>query len=83
MADNGRKRRERTADGNYAEEYPREKIVGVLDDGEPRTSREVADAVGCTRPTAAGKLIGAHEDGLINGKRIAGRIWIFWESDDE
>jgi len=48
------------------------------DDGEPRTASEVADALGCARRTAYGKLEELAEQGALETKKVGARGRVWW-----
>lgn len=82
MAENGRKDRERTEHGYYAEEYPPKRVLAVFEDAvdpcEPLTASEVAARLDCDRKTAYNKLSTLVEQDALSTKKVGARGRVWW-----
>lgn len=68
--------------GGRTAEYTTDEVLTVFDERddpkEPLTARDVADELGCTRPTAHGKLTGLDTDGVLKTKKVGARARVWW-----
>ena len=68
--------RTRADAGRYDSEFDDEDFLVALDELELPTSGDVADVVGCSRPTARRRLQQLEEDGEVESKEIGGyQVW--------
>jgi len=62
--------------------YTDEDVLGVFkqrsDPYEPMTSSEIADAIGCSRPTAHNRLKRLAEEESVRTKKIGARGRVWW-----
>lgn len=76
--DMGRERDER---GRYTEEVTPDDVLDLFTDTEPRTTREVAEALDVAQKTAYNKLETLHAREKIRKKRIGGLAVVWWRPD--
>jgi predicted ArsR family transcriptional regulator len=70
--------RERTEQGQYAEQVTAEDALELFTDHEPRTASEVAEQLGVVRRTAYNKLATLEEQGKLKKKKVGGRAVVWW-----
>lgn len=70
--------RERTDAGTYAEQIEPKEVLALFTDAEPRTAKEVADALDVSRRTALNKLNKLVDRGEIQRKEVGARAVVFW-----
>jgi predicted ArsR family transcriptional regulator len=67
--------------------YTSEDILRVFkqrsDPYEPMTSSEIADAIGCSRPTALTRLEELAEEADVRTKKIGARGRVWWLPEDQ
>jgi predicted ArsR family transcriptional regulator len=78
---NDRQERNRTKDGQYAEQVTPEDVLECFTDCEPRTAREIADELGIVRRTAHKKLTALAERGDLNKKSVGAHAVVFWRPE--
>ena len=66
--------------GKIEERYPDQQFFNAVEDNEPASTSEVAEAVGCTRRNALSRLKTLEEAGQIKSKDV-GRSFV-WFVDD-
>lgn len=71
--------RERTDQGQYAEEVTVEDAFEVFTGHEPRTASEVAEELGIVRRTAYNKLAELEGQGKLKKKKVGGRAVVWWK----
>lgn len=62
--------RGRNDQGRYTEEYDTEDFLSAVQEHEPATTSEVADAVGCVRQNADYRLRRLKDEGLVESKKV-------------
>lgn len=70
--------RERTDSGTYTEQVTPEDVLALFTNPEPRTAKEVADALDISRRSALNKLNELVERGDIQRKEVGARAVAFW-----
>lgn len=70
--------RERTDSGTYVEQVDPEDVLALFTDTEPRTAKEVANALDVSRRTALNKLNALVGHGDIQRKEVGARAVVFW-----
>jgi PAS domain S-box-containing protein len=55
-----------------------EAVFAASPSGEPYTSREIAEELGCARTTAYKKLRGLVEDGVLETKKVGAKARVWW-----
>lgn len=65
---------ERDATGRYAQQYPDEAFVNVVEAREPAGTSEIAEAVGCTTQNADYRLKRLERDGSVSSKKVGGSL---------
>jgi hypothetical protein len=72
--------RARSATGEFAETYPVGEFLAAVRDHAPASTKEVADAVGCTRQNADYRLRQLRGDGEVRSKKVgASLVWMLAE----
>ena len=57
--------------------YTDEQFIEAVKEHSPASTSEVAESVGCTRPSADGRLKGLVEEGEIHRKKI-GKVQVWY-----
>lgn len=69
--------RTRSATGEFAETYPRAAFFTAVFEHTPASTKEVADAVGCTRQNADYRLRQLRDDGEVRSKKVGpALVWL-------
>ena len=69
--------RARSATGEFTETYPAAGFLAAVREHAPASTKEVADAVGCTRQNADYRLRQLREDGEVRSKKVgASLVWM-------
>ena len=72
----------RSATGEFIETYPATEFLTAVREHAPASTKEVADAVGCTRQNADYRLRQLREDGEVRSKKVgASLVWMFNERE--
>jgi predicted ArsR family transcriptional regulator len=72
--------RERSNDGQYTEKVSPDDALELFSDHEPRTAKEIADALNVSRRTALNKLSELVDRGDLQRKKVGGRAVVFWKA---
>ena len=70
--------RERDESGRFTEGVPLDVVLDLFTDTEPRTTKEVADALDVSKKTAYNKLEALQEQEEIRKKNIGGLAVVWW-----
>ena len=75
--------RERAESGEYVETVTQENTLAALRSVDERvaTTREVADALGCSLDAARNKLNELHEQDRVERKQVGARAVVWWIPD--
>lgn len=70
---------ERDESGEYTEQVPLENVLTVFEEAELSvlTASEVAEELGCSRPTAYNKLEELVDQGEIHKKKVGARAVVY------
>ena len=66
--------------GKIEEQYPDQEFLDAVEEHDPASTSEVADAVGCTRRNALNRLKTLEDAGRIKGKDV-GRSFVWLLTD--
>lgn len=71
--------RERDESGKYTEQVTLDSVLAVFEDADlpVLTASEVADALGCSRPSAYNKLETLVEQGEVHKKKVGARAVVY------
>jgi len=75
--------RERDESGQYTEQVTLDSILDAFDRAEAPvlTASEVADELGCSRPSAYNKLDNLEEQGELRKKKVGSRAVVWWRPE--
>lgn len=64
--------------GKLSEQYPDDAFLQAVKEHEPASTKEVADAVGCSRRNADVRLKRLAEDGVVRSKLVGNSLtWLY------
>ena len=72
--------RQRTATGEFEATFTDEELVDAVRENEPASTKEVGDAVGCSRQNADYRLRNLEDEGRVKSKMVGNSlVWMVVE----
>lgn len=72
-------------DGKFKDKYSDDDVIDAVREAnpEPLTNKEVAQRVGCSKPTAHNRLHELADEGRVHTKKVGANARVWWVEDND